>query len=100
MFTKTKIAAGLAALAIGVTAFASTGQARSPYYYWDWGWGVPVGYAPVGYAPVGYAPVGYAPVGYASYVVQTRHGPRVCHRLAEYTDWGFYVGDSYVCSRR
>ena len=84
MFTKTKAAAALAALAIGVTAFATTSKAQSPYYYWNWGWG---------------APVGYAPVGYGSYVVQTRHGPRVCHRLAEYTDWGFYVGDNLVCSR-
>ena len=40
------------------------------------------------------------PVGYASYVVNTRHGPRVCHWLAEYTDWGFYVGDNLICSRR
>jgi hypothetical protein len=89
MLTKTKFAAAFAALALGVTAFASTSEARSPYYYWDWGRGV----------PVGYAPAGYAPVGYASYVAQTRHGPRVCHRFAEYTDWGFYVGDNYVCSR-
>jgi hypothetical protein len=88
MSTKTKFAAGLAALAIGVTAFATTSNAQSPYYYWNWGWGTPVGYAPVGYAPVGYG-----------YVVQTRHGPRVCHRLAEYTDWGFYVGDNLVCAR-
>jgi hypothetical protein len=89
MLTKTKTAAALATLAIGVTAFASTSNAQSPYYYWNWGWGV----------PAGYAAVGYSPVGYAAYVVQTRHGPRVCHRLAEYTDWGFYVGDNLVCSR-
>ena len=88
MLTKTKFAAGLAALAIGVTAFATTSKAQSPYYYWNWGWGAPVGYAPVGYAPVGYG-----------YVVQTRHGPRVCHKLAEYTDLGFYVGDNLVCAR-
>lgn len=89
MLTKIKTAAALATLAIGVTAFASTSKAQSPYYYWNWGWGV----------PAGYAAVGYSPVGYAAYVVQTRHGPRVCHRLAEYTDWGFYVGDNLVCSR-
>jgi len=33
MFTKTKAAAALAALAIGVTAFATTSKAQSPYYY-------------------------------------------------------------------
>jgi hypothetical protein len=87
MFTKTKFAAAFAALTLGVTAFASTSEARSPYYYWNWGWGAPVGYAPVGYAPGGFG-----------YVVQTRHGPRVCHKLAEYTDWGFYVGDNLVCA--
>jgi type IV secretory pathway protease TraF len=75
MLTKTKFAAGLAALAIGVTAFATTSKAQSPYYYWNWGWGAPVGYAPVGYAPVGYG-----------YVVQTRRPTRVpqarrIHRL-------------------
>jgi hypothetical protein len=88
MLTKTKFAAGLAALAIGVTAFATTSNAQSPYYYWNWGWAAPVGYAPVGYTPMGYG-----------YVAQTRHGPRLCHRLAEYTDWGFYVGDNLVCAR-
>ncbi len=88
MLIKTKFAAGLAVLAIGVTAFATTSKAQSPYHYWNWGWAAPVGYAPVGYGPVGFG-----------YVVQTRHGPRVCHRLAEYTDWGFYVGDNLVCAR-
>jgi len=88
MFTKTKFAAAFAALTLGVTAFASTSEARSPYYYWNWGWGASVGYAPIVYTPMGYG-----------YVVQTRHGPRVCHKLAEYTDWGFYVGDNLVCAR-
>jgi hypothetical protein len=87
MLTKTKLAAAFGALVIGVTAFASTGEARSAYYNWGWGF------------PVGYGLVSYAPIGYASYVVHTRHGPRVCQRFAEYTDWGFYVGNNYVCSR-
>jgi hypothetical protein len=79
MLTKTKLAAALAAVAIGVTAFASASHARSPYF-WDWGY--------------------ETPIGYATYVVKTRHGPRVCHWFAEYTDWGFYVGNNLVCSRR
>jgi hypothetical protein len=33
MFSKTKVAVGLAALAIGVTAFAQAGDAQT-YYYW------------------------------------------------------------------
>jgi hypothetical protein len=65
MLTKTKLAAAFGALVIGVTAFASTGEARSAYYNWGWGF------------PVGYGLVSYAPIGYASYVVYTRHGPRV-----------------------
>jgi hypothetical protein len=81
MLTKIKLAAvAVAALAAGTIAFASASQARSPYYYWNWGWDVPV--------------------GYASYVVPARHGHRVCRAFAEYTDWGFYVGNSIHCSRR
>jgi hypothetical protein len=82
MLTKTKFASVFGALVLGVTAFASTGEARSPYDYWDRGWEV----------PVGYGPVSYAPIGYASYFAQTRHGPRVCQGVAEYTDWGFWTG--------
>ena len=79
MLTKIKLAAvAVAALAAGTIAFASAGEARSPYRYWDWGF----------------------PVGYASYVVPTRHGHRVCRAFSEYTDWGFYVGNSIHCSRR
>ena len=81
MLTKIKLAAiAVAALAAGTIAFASASEARSPYYYWDWGWELPV--------------------GYASYVVPTRHGHRVCRAFAEYTDWGFYVGNSIHCARR
>ena len=78
MLTKIKLAAvAVAALAAGTIAFASASEARS-LYYWGWGW---------------------TPVSYASYVVPTRHGPRVCRAFAEYTDWGFYVGNSIHCSR-
>jgi hypothetical protein len=81
MLTKIKLAAvAVAALAAGIIAFASASEARSPYYHWNWGWEVPVGYAP--------------------YMVPTRHGHRVCRAFAEYTDWGFYVGNSIHCSRR
>src|SRR3974377_2423584 len=86
MLTKTKIAAGGAARAHRGPPLPLASEGRAPpHLLWFGGGGV----------PVGYAPGGYAPIGYASYVVQTRHGPRVCHRLAEYTDWGFYVGDNY-----
>jgi hypothetical protein len=79
MLTKTKLAAaGFAALAIGMTAFASAGEARTGYYYWGWG----------------------APVSYASYVVpKGRHGVRVCRWFADYDNWGFYEGNNLVCSR-
>jgi hypothetical protein len=81
MLTKIKLAAvAVAALAAGTIAFASASEARNPYYHWDWGREVPV--------------------GYGSYVVPTRHGHRVCRAFAEYTDWGFYVGNSIHCSRR
>ena len=36
MFSKAKFVAAFAALAIGVTAFASASQAAT-YYYWGWG---------------------------------------------------------------
>jgi hypothetical protein len=72
MLTKIKLAAvAVAALAAGTIAFASASEARS----WE------------------------LPIGYASYVVPTRHGHRVCRAFAEYTDWGFYVGNSIHCSR-
>lgn len=81
MLTKIKLAAvAVAALAAGTIAFASASEARTPYYYWDWGWELPV--------------------SYASYVIPTRHGHRICRAFAEYTDWGFYVGNSIHCTRR
>jgi hypothetical protein len=75
---KAKLAAiAVAALATGTIAFASASEARTAYYNWGWGWGTPI--------------------GYSSYVTPAgRH----CHWLAEYTDWGFYVGNNMVCSRR
>jgi hypothetical protein len=79
MFTKTKLAAAIAAIALGTTAFASVSEARVIYYPWGWGWGVPV--------------------AYSSYAVPVRHGHRICRSVAEYTDWGFYFGNSVVCSR-
>jgi hypothetical protein len=43
MLNKIKVLIAGAALAIGPTAFASAGEART-YYYWGWGWqAVPVG---------------------------------------------------------
>jgi hypothetical protein len=81
MLTKTKLAAAFAALAIGMTAFASASEARTGYYHWAWGW--------------------ETPVSYASYVVPpSRHGVRVCRWFAEYDNWGFYEGNGLVCSRR
>lgn len=76
MFNKTKLLAACAAVAIGLTAFASAGEART-YYYWGWQ---------------------AVPVGYVSYVANPRDRLRVCYWAAEYTDWGVYVGNSYVCS--
>ena len=78
MFSKAKLVAAFAALAIGVTAFASASQATT-YYYWGWGW-----------QPV--------PVSYVSYVVNPRDRLRVCYWAAEYTNWGVYVGNRYVCT--
>jgi hypothetical protein len=78
MFSKFKFAAALAALAIGVTAFASAGEART-FYYWGWGWQT-------------------VPVKYVSYVASPRDRLKVCYWAAEYTDWGVYVGNSYVCT--
>ena len=77
MFSKAKLLAACAALAIGLTTFASAGQART--YYWGWGWQA-------------------APVGYASFVANPRDRLRVCYWAAEYSDWGVYVGNSYVCT--
>jgi hypothetical protein len=79
MSTKTRLAPAFAALALGVTAFASVSEARVPYYRHGWGWEVPEGYAP--------------------HVIKTRHGTLVCRWYAEYDDWGMYVGNSRVCSR-
>ena len=76
MFSKTKLLAACTAVAIGLTAFASAGEART-YYYWGWQ---------------------TAPVGYVSYVANPRDRLRVCYWAAEYTDWGVYVGNSYVCT--
>jgi hypothetical protein len=78
MFSKTKLLAACTAVAIGLTAFASAGEART-FYYWGWGWQT-------------------IPVGYVSYVANPRDRLRVCYWAAEYTDWGVYVGNSYVCS--
>jgi hypothetical protein len=77
LFGKTKVLAASAAVAIGLTAFASTGEARTYYYYWGWQ---------------------AVPVGYVSSVASPRDRLRVCYWAAEYTDWGVYVGNSYVCS--
>jgi hypothetical protein len=80
MLTKLWLAAmAIAALAFGTIAFAPASEARVPYYYWDWGWEVPV--------------------GDGSYLVPARRGHRVCRAFAEYTDWGFYVGNSIACLR-
>jgi hypothetical protein len=78
MFSKAKLLAASAALAIGLTAFASASEART-YYYWGAGWQA-------------------VPVAYTSYVANPRDGLRVCYWAAEYTSWGVYVGNTYVCS--
>jgi hypothetical protein len=78
MLSKTKVFIAGAALAIGLTAFASAGEART-YYYWGWGWQA-------------------VPVGDAAYVARPRDRLRVCYWAAEYADWGVYVGNSYVCT--
>ena len=78
MFSKAKLVAAFAALAIGVTAFASASQATT-YYYWGWGW-----------QPV--------PAAYVPYGVNTRDHYRVCYWAPQYTQWGVYVGNTYVCT--
>jgi hypothetical protein len=86
MFSKTKLLAAFAAVAISITAFASAGEART--YYWGWGWQV---------APVGYVSYQVAPVGYVSYVVDTRNHLRVCYWASE-TPNGARTSASRTCT--
>jgi hypothetical protein len=77
---KTKIAAAVAALTIGVTALATT-QAQAHHPHGGWG---PVGFGFAAGAIIGTA---IAESNYYS-----------CHWVRQYDQWGNYVGRAKVCN--
>jgi len=84
---KTKIAAALiAALTLGTTAIATTGQAQAK----GWGWGgVGLGFAAGAMIGAAAASSAYAGPDYV-YV------PR-CRFVRQFDSWGNYIGSARVC---
>ncbi len=84
---KTKIAAALiAALTLGTTAIATTGQAQAK----GWGWGgVGLGFAAG--AMIGAAAASSAYAG-SDYVYVPR-----CRFVRQFDSWGNYIGSARVC---
>ena len=78
---KTKIAAAVAALALGTTVMASQAQAH-PHFHGGW--------APFGAGIVAGAIIGSA-VADGGYYYN-------CHWVRQYDQWGNYVGRAKVCN--
>jgi hypothetical protein len=91
MSTKTKIAAvALAALTLGTTVLATSGEAQARHRGWGWG-GVGLGIAAGAMIGAGIASRSYYEPSYV-YV----DGPR-CRWIRQFDDFGNYVGKAKVC---
>ena len=92
MSTKTKIAAvALAALTLGTTVLASSGEAQARHGGWGWG-GVGLGVAAGAMIGAGIASRNYYEPNYV-YV----DAPR-CRWIRQFDDFGRYVGKAKVCN--
>lgn len=89
MSIQTKIAAvTLAALTLGTTVFATTGEAQARH---GWGWGLGAGIAAGALIGAAAASSAYASPGYGYY------GPR-CRWVRQYDQFGYYAGTVKVCN--